>query len=178
MFVQVLVKFDPQKRKQINNKKKCKIHLFSCSLGTALQKESLRSPWETPNPKKAAVLKTLRSRNRLSLYSHSLFVEIDLEFDLKFEISDGENLVEFLGRTFLPARTARIISGRISGQFRSKTSEKISETSFQISRLFSLSDPAKIPPPPPARDRCSNTPVALCFLWYRRLSLLHPHCLP
>ena len=26
-----------------------------------------------------------------------------------------------------------------------------------------------------SRDRCSNTPVALCFLWYRsRLSLLHP----
>ena len=28
---------------------------------------------------------------------------------------------------------------------------------------------------PPSRDRCSNTPVALCFLWHRRLSLLHPH---
>ena len=33
-------------------------------------------------------------------------------------------------------------------------------------------------PPPLSRDRCSNTPVALCFLWYRRLSLLHPHFLP
>ena len=31
--------------------------------------------------------------------------------------------------------------------------------------------------PPLSRDRCSNTPVALCFLWYRRLSLLHPHFL-
>ena len=28
---------------------------------------------------------------------------------------------------------------------------------------------------PLSRDRCSNTPVALCFLWYRRLSLRHPH---
>ena len=26
---------------------------------------------------------------------------------------------------------------------------------------------------PQSRDRCSNTPIALCFLWYRRLSLLH-----
>ena len=31
---------------------------------------------------------------------------------------------------------------------------------------------------PPSRDKCSNTPVALCFLWYRRLSLLHPHFFP
>ena len=31
---------------------------------------------------------------------------------------------------------------------------------------------------PLSRDRCSNTPVALCFLWYRRLSLLHPHFFP
>ena len=29
-------------------------------------------------------------------------------------------------------------------------------------------------PPPHSPDRCSNTPVALCFLWYRRLSLPHP----
>ena len=29
--------------------------------------------------------------------------------------------------------------------------------------------------PPLSRERCSNTPVALRFLWYRRLSLLHPH---
>ena len=29
--------------------------------------------------------------------------------------------------------------------------------------------------PPLSRDRWSNTPVALCFLWYRRLSLLHTH---
>ena len=35
---------------------------------------------------------------------------------------------------------------------------------------FRLSDPSEIPPL--SRDRCSNTPVALCFLWYRRL--LHP----
>ena len=37
-----------------------------------------------------------------------------------------------------------------------------------------LSDPTEILPPL-SRDGCSNTPVALCFLWYRRLSLLHPH---
>ena len=35
-----------------------------------------------------------------------------------------------------------------------------------------LSDPTEIPPL--SRDRCSNTPVALCLLSYRRLSLLHP----
>ena len=64
-------------------------------------------------------------------------VKFDLEFDLKFEISDGKNLVKFLGRTFLPARKARKISGRISGQISEQISEKISETSFQISRLFS-----------------------------------------
>ena len=39
-----------------------------------------------------------------------------------------------------------------------------------------LSDPTKMPPLP--RDKCSNTPVALCFPWYRRQSLLHPHFLP
>ena len=60
-------------------------------------------------------------------------VKFDLEFDLKFEISDGKNLVKFLGTTFLPARKAREISGRISEQI----SEKNSEISFQISRLFS-----------------------------------------
>ena len=39
-----------------------------------------------------------------------------------------------------------------------------------------LSNPTEIHPL--LRDRCSNTPVALCFLWYRRLSLLHPHFFP
>ena len=38
------------------------------------------------------------------------------------------------------------------------------------------SDPTEIPHL--SRDRCSNTPVALCFLWYRRLSLVHPHFFP
>ena len=32
--------------------------------------------------------------------------------------------------------------------------------------------------PPPIANRCSNTPGALWFLWYRRLSLLHPHFFP
>ena len=62
----------------------------------------------------------------------TFLVKFDLEFDLKLEISDGKSLVQFLGRTFLPARKARKISGRISGRI----SEQISETSFQISRLF------------------------------------------
>ena len=42
--------------------------------------------------------------------------------------------------------------------------------------LFKASSPLVIrpkSPPSPWRDRCSNSPVALCFLWYRRLSLLH-----
>ena len=66
-----------------------------------------------------------------------ILVTFDLEFDLKFEISDGKNLVKFWGRTFLPARKARKISGRISGRISEQISEKISETSFQISPLFS-----------------------------------------
>ena len=45
--------------------------------------------------------------------------------------------MKFWGRTFLPARKARRISGRISGQISEQISEKISETSFQISRPFS-----------------------------------------
>ena len=64
-------------------------------------------------------------------------VKFDLEFDLIFEISDGKNLVKFVGRTFLPARKAREISGRVSGQISEQISEKILETPFQISRLFS-----------------------------------------
>ena len=43
---------------------------------------------------------------------------------------------------------------------------------------LSLVTRPKYPPPPPPRDRCSNTPVALCFLWYRRLSLLQTPLLP
>ena len=42
--------------------------------------------------------------------------------------------------------------------------------------LYELSDPTEIPPL--SRDRCCNTPVALCFLWDRRLSLLQPHFFP
>ena len=41
-----------------------------------------------------------------------------------------------------------------------------------------LSDPTEITPPPYLRDRCSNTPVALCFLWCPRLLLLDPHFFP
>ena len=64
-------------------------------------------------------------------------VKFDLEVDLTFKISDGENLVKFWGRTFVPARKARKNSGRISGQISDQISGKVSETSFQISRLFS-----------------------------------------
>ena len=35
-----------------------------------------------------------------------------------------------------------------------------------------LSDPTEVPPL--LRDKCSNTPAAPCFLWYRRLSPLYP----
>ena len=42
------------------------------------------------------------------------------------------HLVIFWGKSFPPANKALNISGRISGAF----SEKISETSFQISRFF------------------------------------------
>ena len=55
-----------------------------------------------------------------------------MKFHLKFEIADGEKSSEVWGETFLPARKARKISGRISEQI----SEKISGTSFQVSRLF------------------------------------------
>ena len=64
----------------------------------------------------------------------TFFVNFDLKFNLKFDISDGKKLVKFGGRTFLPARKARKFSGRISGQISEQISEKIS---FQISRLFS-----------------------------------------
>ena len=56
-----------------------------------------------------------------------------VNFDLKFEISDVKYLVKFGGKTFRPAKEARTISGRSSGQI----SAKFSETSFEMSRLFS-----------------------------------------
>ena len=54
-------------------------------------------------------------------------VQFDLEFDFKFEISDGINLVKFWRRTFLPARKARKNSGQISAQISEQISENISE---------------------------------------------------
>ena len=44
-----------------------------------------------------------------------------------------KDLVKFWGGTFLHTRKAREILGQLSGRI----SEKFSETSFQISRLFS-----------------------------------------
>ena len=49
----------------------------------------------------------------------------------KLEISDGQNLVKFVGTTFLPLRKALEISGRISAN--------ISEIPFQILRFFGTS---------------------------------------
>ena len=60
-----------------------------------------------------------------------VLVKFDLEFET-LKISDGKNLVKFGGRTFLPARKARNILGRIS----ERVLARISETSFQISQLF------------------------------------------
>ena len=57
-----------------------------------------------------------------------LLVTFALEFDLTFEISDGNDLVKFGRRTFLPARKAREISEQISRKF--------SETSFQFRDFF------------------------------------------
>ena len=65
-------------------------------------------------------------------------VIFDLEFDLKFEISDGNNLVKFGGRTFLPARKARESSGGKHGKFRGELWGKFRSKpqALQISRLF------------------------------------------
>ena len=48
--------------------------------------------------------------------------------------------------------------------------------SIGVGGRLDLSDPTEIHPL--LQDRCSNTPVALCFLWYRRLSLLRGHFFP
>ena len=47
----------------------------------------------------------------------NFLVKLDLEFDLKFEVSDGKNLAKFWGRTFLPARKFR---GKFRREFRGK----------------------------------------------------------
>ena len=79
----------------------------------------------------------INSKNKKYVCLGNCWLKFDLEFDLKFEISDGKNLVKFLGRTFLPARKARKISGRISGQISEQSSEKFSEKISQTSQLFS-----------------------------------------
>ena len=66
----------------------------------------------------------------------------------------------------------------LSMPFRGEACGRAASAKLHVaSDMVSLSDPTEIPPPL-SRDRCSNTPVALCFLWYRRLSLLHPHFFP
>ena len=47
-------------------------------------------------------------------------VKFDLEIDLKFEISDGKNLVKFGGRTFLLPREHGKFRREFRGKFRSK----------------------------------------------------------
>ena len=61
---------------------------------------------------------------------------------------------------------------------RPNCSQNMSQRVKRIRHLstLELSDPTEIPPL--SRDTCSNTPVALCFLWYRRLSLLHDQFFP
>ena len=49
------------------------------------------------------------------------------------------------------------------------------EMDIETLRDIPLSDPTEIPP---YRETPVARPVALCFLWYRRLSLLHPHFFP
>ena len=61
-----------------------------------------------------------------------ILVKFDLEFDLKFEISDGKTLVKFGGRTFLPARKAREISERISGQISEQISGNFRKLRFKF----------------------------------------------
>ena len=58
----------------------------------------------------------------------------EVKFDLEFGISDVKYLVKFWGKTFRPARKA---PKTFRGNFRVQISAKISETLFQISRLFS-----------------------------------------
>ena len=67
----------------------------------------------------------------------NILVKFDFDFELKFEISEGKHLVKFLGRPFLPARKAREISERISGQISEQISGNFSETSFLSETLFS-----------------------------------------
>ena len=63
-------------------------------------------------------------------------VKFDFYFDLKFEISDGKNVVKFGGRTFLPAGKAQEISGRFSGQISEQISGKFLATLFQVFATF------------------------------------------
>ena len=64
-------------------------------------------------------------------------VNFDLEFDLKFEISDGKNLVKFGGMTFLPAREARKISGQFSGaNFRANFGENFGNFVSNFATFF------------------------------------------
>ena len=62
-----------------------------------------------------------------------MLVKFDLEFDLQFEISDGNSLVKLGGRSFPPARKEREISGRISGLISEKIRRKFRNF---VSRLF------------------------------------------
>ena len=60
----------------------------------------------------------------------------NLEFDLKFEISDEKNLVKFGGRIFLPARKAQKNSERILVQISEQISGKFRKLRFKFRDFF------------------------------------------
>ena len=53
------------------------------------------------------------------------------------------------------------------------TADTLSGALPRAPRFLRLSDPTEIPPP--YRETGVAMPLSPCFLWYRRLSLLHPH---
>ena len=64
-------------------------------------------------------------------------LKFDLEFDLKFEISDGKNLVKFWERTFLPARKARKKFGaNIGANFGASFGENCGKLRYKFRDFF------------------------------------------
>ena len=66
-----------------------------------------------------------------------LLVKFDLEFGLKFEISDGKNLVKIGGGTFLPARKAQGNFGENFGANFGANFGEIRKLRFKFRDLFS-----------------------------------------
>ena len=67
--------------------------------------------------------------------------------------------------------------GRLFGGYTTR-GEGVTMASYRFPEVISAIHSICRHSTPLSRDRCSNTPVALHFLWYRRLSLLHPPCFP